>query len=70
MWQKPKCLALKRGGEVLDAKIDTTSVACDVVCVLVLAGGIHRILPADATVVIGPSHIADRLAPTWLADAI
>jgi hypothetical protein len=58
-----ECFALKRGGQVLDAKIDTTSVACDVVCVLVLAGGVHRTLPTDATVVIGPTHIADRLAP-------
>jgi hypothetical protein len=58
-----ECFALKRSGKVLDAKIDTTSVACDVICVLVLAGGVHRTLPADATVVIGPSHIADRLAP-------
>ena len=32
-------------------------------CVLVLAGGVHRTLPADATVVIGPTHISDRLAP-------
>jgi hypothetical protein len=58
-----ECLALKRSGKVLDAKIDTTSVACDVNCVLVLAGGVHRTLPADAKVVIGPTHIADRLAP-------
>jgi hypothetical protein len=58
-----ECFALKRRGKVLDTKIDTTLVACDVNCVLVLAGGVHRTLPADATVVIGPTHIADRLAP-------
>ncbi|MGC2076725.1 MAG: hypothetical protein WA728_11970 [Xanthobacteraceae bacterium] len=58
-----ECVALKRSGKVIDARIDTTSVACDVNCVLVLAGGVHRTLPADATVVIGPTHIADRLAP-------
>jgi len=49
--------------QILDAKIDTTFVACDVTCVLVLAGGVHRTLPTDAAVVIGPTHIADRLAP-------
>ena len=57
------CFARKRSGEPLDAKIDVTFVECDVVCVLVLAGGVHRVLPADATVVIGPTHIGDRLAP-------
>ena len=58
-----ECLALKRSGKALDAKIDTTSIACDVTCVLVLAGGVHRTLPADAKVVIGPTHISNRLAP-------
>jgi hypothetical protein len=63
-----ECFALKRSGKVLDAKIDTTVVACDINCVLVLAGGVHRTLPADATVVIGPTHIADRLAPNVSQD--
>jgi hypothetical protein len=57
------CFARKRSGQPLDAKIDVSFVECDVVCVLILAGGVHRTLPADATVVIGPTHIADRLAP-------
>lgn len=57
------CFALKRGGEPLDAKIDTTFVECDLVCVLVLAGGVHRSLPADAKVVIGGMDIRNRLAP-------
>jgi hypothetical protein len=57
------CFALKRGGNPLDAKIDTSFVLCDVVCVLILAGGVHRTLPADAKVLIEPTHIADRLAP-------
>jgi len=63
-----ECITLKRSGKVLDAKIDTTFVACDDNCVLVLAGGVHRTLPADATVVIGPTHIADRLAPNASQD--
>ena len=29
---------------------------------LILAGGVHRTLPANAKVVIGPTHIRDRLA--------
>jgi hypothetical protein len=57
------CLALKRSGKPLDAKIDTAFVECDIVCVLVLAGGVHRTLPAGAKVVIGPTHIQNRLAP-------
>lgn len=57
------CFALKRGGKPLDASIDISSVACDVVCVLMLAGGVHRILPADAKVVIGPTQIRNRLSP-------
>ena len=57
------CLALKRSGQPLDAAIDTSFVPCDVVCVLALAGGVHRVLPAGAKVVIGPTHIRNRLAP-------
>jgi hypothetical protein len=58
-----ECFALKRSGKPLDAAIDTSSVACDIVCVLILAGGVHRTLPADAKVVIGPTQIRNRLAP-------
>jgi hypothetical protein len=57
------CIALKRGGKSLDAAIDISAVECDINCVLILAGGVHRTLPADAKVVIGPTHIRDRLAP-------
>jgi hypothetical protein len=57
------CMALKRSGKSLDAAIDISAVECDIVCVLVLAGGVHRTLPADAKVIIGPTHIRDRLAP-------
>lgn len=62
------CFAFKRSGKPLDAKIDATLVECDIVCVLVLAGGAHRTLPADAKVVIGPTHIANRLAPNVSAE--
>jgi hypothetical protein len=57
------CIALKRSGKSLDAGIDISAVECDIVCLLILAGGVHRTLPADARVVIGATHIRDRLAP-------
>ena len=57
------CIALKRSGKSLDAGIDTSAVECDIVCLLILAGGVHRTLPADAKVFIGPTHVCDRLAP-------
>jgi hypothetical protein len=31
--------------------------------VLILSGGVKRIVPADTNVVIGPTHIKNRLAP-------
>jgi hypothetical protein len=39
---------------------DTT---CDFACVLVLAGGVHRSLPAGARVVLSGMAITNRLAP-------
>jgi hypothetical protein len=57
------CIALKRSGKSLDAAIDISGIECDTVCVLILAGGVHRTLPADAKVIIGPTHISNRLAP-------
>ena len=47
----------------LDARLDTSAVECDFACVIVLAGGVHRTLPADARVVIGSSRIRNRVAP-------
>ncbi|HEY1472837.1 MAG TPA: hypothetical protein VGF53_01995 [Pseudolabrys sp.] len=57
------CFALKRGGEPLVADINRSFADCDVVCVLILAGGVHRTLPSGARVVITPTHITNRLAP-------
>jgi len=57
------CIALKRSGKLLDASINFSAVECDIVCLLILAGGVHRTLPADAKVIIGPTHISNRLAP-------
>ena len=58
------CIALKCSGKPLDAAIDTSAIECDIVCLLILAGGVHRTLPADAKIIIGPTHVRDRLAPT------
>jgi hypothetical protein len=57
------CLALKRSGKSLDAAIDISAVECSFACVLILAGGVHRTLPADTKVVIGSTHVRDRFAP-------
>jgi hypothetical protein len=62
------CFALKRSGKPLDAKIDATFIDCDIVCVLVLAGGVHRTLPADAKVIVEPTRIASRVAPNVNAE--
>ncbi len=62
------CFALKRSGQQLDARLDTSAVDCDFACVIVLAGGVHRSLPADARVVIGSSQIKSRLAPNVAQD--
>ncbi len=62
------CFALKRSGQPLDASLDTSAVECDFACVIVLAGGVHRSLPADARVVIGSTQIKSRLAPNVAQD--
>jgi hypothetical protein len=62
------CLALKRSGKPVNAGIDTALVECDITCVLVMAGGVHRTLPADARVVIGAMQISSRLAANVSAE--
>ena len=57
------CFALKRPGGPLDAKLKTLDVACDLACVLVLAGGVHRSLPAGTKVILSGMEIRNRLAP-------
>ncbi len=57
------CFELKRSGQPLDAKIDRSFDVCDTVCVLILAGGVHRTLPADASVTLGGVRVRSRLAP-------
>jgi hypothetical protein len=57
------CIALKRSGKSLDAGIDISAVECDINCLLILAGGVHRMLPAGAKVFVGPTQVRNRFAP-------
>jgi hypothetical protein len=47
-----ECFALKRLGGPLDGKIKAPETSCDLACVLMLAGGVHRSLPAGAKVIL------------------
>lgn len=57
------CFALKRPGGPLDARLTLTDTRCDLACVLTLAGGVHRTLPAGSRVILGSMSIHNRLAP-------
>ena len=63
-----ECFALKRPGGPLDAKEKPSGTACDLACVLVLAGGVHRSLPAGSHVVLSGMAIHNRLAPNVSAE--
>ncbi|NEU97078.1 hypothetical protein [Bradyrhizobium uaiense] len=64
-----ECFALKRPGGPLDAKEKLSSVACELACVLMLAGGVHRIVPPGNRVVLtAKMQIYDRLAPNVSAE--
>ena len=47
-----ECFALKRPGGPLDAKLTVPDLTCDLACVLMLAGGVHRSLPAGTKVIL------------------
>ena len=57
------CFTLKRPGGPLDAKLNVTDQRCDIACVLMLVGGVHRSLPAGTRVILGGMAIHNRLAP-------
>ena len=57
------CFALKRPGGPLDATINLSAPRCDITCVLILAGGIHRSLPAGTRMILTGMTIKNRLAP-------
>jgi hypothetical protein len=58
-----ECFAVKRPGGPLDGKINAKDTLCDLACVLMLAGGVHRGLPAGTRVVLSSMFIRNRLAP-------
>src|SRR4051812_21801857 len=58
-----ECFALKRPGGPLDARMKVPDAPCDIACVLILAGGVHRTLPAGARMVLAGLVIRNRLAP-------
>lgn len=64
-----ECFALKRPGGPLDAKEKLSSVPCELACVLMLAGGVHRSLPPGNRVILtARMQIYDRLASNVSAE--
>ena len=62
------CFALKRPGGPLDARIDLSDSRCDVACLLILAGGVHRRLPPGTKVIVTGRTIYNRRAPNVSAE--
>jgi hypothetical protein len=58
-----ECFALKRPGGPLDAKLNLSDARCDLACVLMLVGGVHRSLPPGARMILSGMFIRNRLAP-------
>jgi hypothetical protein len=58
-----ECFALKRPGGPLDAKINVTDTHCELACVLMLVGGVHRSLPPGTKMILTGVTIHNRLAP-------
>jgi hypothetical protein len=63
-----ECFALKRLGGPLDGTIKRPDEPCDLTCVLILAGGVHRSLPAGTRVMLTGMSIHNRLAPNVSKD--
>jgi hypothetical protein len=61
--QEADCFALKRPGGPLPARTNLSDTACDIACVLMLAGAVHRTLPPSAHVILSGMAIHNRLAP-------
>ena len=62
------CVALKRSGGALEARIDVSGFECNNGCVLMLVGGVHRSLPQNVSVVLVGTEIRNRLAPNVSAE--
>lgn len=56
------CFALKRPGGPLDATLDLANARCDLACVRILAGGVHRSLHAETRMVLSGTTIYNRRA--------
>jgi hypothetical protein len=64
-----ECFALKRPGGPLDARIRSLEAPCELTCVLMLAGGVHRTLPAGTRVVLTGMFLRNRMAPNVSPEA-
>jgi hypothetical protein len=64
-----ECFALKRPGGPLEARIKPPDAPCDLTCVLMLAGGVHRGLPAGTKVVLSGMVLRNRMAPNVSQEA-
>lgn len=58
-----ECFALKRPGGPLEAKLNLADARCELGCVLMLAGGVHRSLPTGTRMILSGMSIRNRLAP-------
>jgi hypothetical protein len=58
-----ECFALKRPGGPLDARLRLAGAPCDLACVLMLVGGVHRSLPPGTKMILSGMSIHNRLAP-------
>src|SRR5260370_20790612 len=58
-----ECFALKRPGGPLEARMNVSQANCDLACVLMLAGGVHRRLPPGTRMILTGMAIRNRLAP-------
>ncbi len=57
------CFALKRPGGPFEARMNLSDTRCDLACVLMLAGGVHRSLPPGTRMILTGMFIRNRLAP-------
>src|SRR5690349_12128146 len=64
-----ECFALKRPGGPLAAKLKPQVEPCDLTCVLMLAGGARRSLPAGTKVIVSGMLLRNRLAPNVSQEA-
>jgi hypothetical protein len=64
-----ECFALKRPGGPLDARLKAPDAPCNLACVLVLSGGVHRSLQAGTKVILTGMLVRNRLAPNVSQEA-